>query len=405
MATRYGISSWIHQFPDARRPDYPRFRGDVAADVAIVGAGLTGCAAAYACAAAGLRVVVIERDRLGQGGAGRSAGLVLPEPGPAFLEIAGRHGVRAARRVFEVWRRGSLDTAALIRRLRIQCGLAAQTALVAAGREDEKRLRREYDACVEGGLDASWLNQKQARALSALDATAAMRLRDAFTLDPYRACVGLAAAATRRGAVIFERTPVSKVRFTRKDVELLTASGTIRAGKAIVTTGLATAEFRALRRHFKERDGYLVLTEPLPAAMRKHLGREEVTIGDMRTPRHRLRWTRDNRILIAGADQDAVPAGKRQAVLVQRTGQLMYELLTMYPAISGLRPAYGWDLRYGETADGLMYIGAHRNYPHHLFALGSGGDSVTGAVVAARMLVRAVQGAPEKADEVFSWVR
>ena len=60
---------------------------------------------------------------------------------------------------------------------------------------------------------------------------------------------------------------------------------------------------------------------------------------------------------------------------------------------------------YGQTADGLMYIGPHRNYPHHLFALGGGAVSVTGAFVAARILARAVQDAAEKADEVFGWKR
>ena len=40
-----------------------------------------------------------------------------------------------------------------------------------------------------------------------------------------------------------------------------------------------------------------------------------------------------------------------------------------------------------------MYIGPHRNYPHHLFALGSGGDSITGAFVAARHAARALRGA------------
>ena len=70
-----------------------------------------------------------------------------------------------------------------------------------------------------------------------------------------------------------------------------------------------------------------------------------------------------------------------------------------------LMPEYGWDLPYGETADGLPYIGAHRNFPRHLFALGGPGDSVTGAFLAARILLRAIQGASEKADDVFSWVR
>jgi len=60
---------------------------------------------------------------------------------------------------------------------------------------------------------------------------------------------------------------------------------------------------------------------------------------------------------------------------------------------------------YGETADGLPYIGPHRNYPHHLFALGGSSDSVTGAFLAARILARAITGTAAKGDEVFGWTR
>jgi hypothetical protein len=52
-----------------------------------------------------------------------------------------------------------------------------------------------------------------------------------------------------------------------------------------------------------------------------------------------------------------------------------------------------------------MYIGPHRNYPHHLFALGGGRDTVTGAFVAARIIARALQGTPDKSDDVFGWNR
>jgi glycine/D-amino acid oxidase-like deaminating enzyme len=164
-------------------------------------------------------------------------------------------------------------------------------------------------------------------------------------------------------------------------------------------------EFRQLRRHFKRRESYLVLTEPMPAVMRKQIGVRDTTYRDTRDPHRRVRWTDDDRILVAGATQDEVADRKRPAVLVQRTGQLMYELLTMFPVISGLMPEYGWDVTTGETADGLMYIGPHRNYPHHLFALGEGGDSVTGAFLAARILARAAQGASEKEDAVWGFTR
>ena len=403
--TRYGVSPWIHQFPDSRRPDFPRAKGESACEIVIIGGGLTGCAAAYACAVAGIRAVVVEAHRLGHGGSGRSAGLLLPDPGPPFREIARLHGLRAARHVFQSWRRASLDAAALVRRLGIRAGLDPQDALVAAGRDGEAVLRREFQARRDAGLDVTWLSRKQLQAAAALDAPGAMKSRDAFGLDPYRACVGLAAAAAKRGAVFHERTPVTKVRAGRKQVEVMAAGATLRAQTAIVTTGSATPEFRQLRRHFTRRETYLVLTEPMPAAMRRAVGSRGATVADTRSPRHRIRFTGDDRILVAGADGPETPARAREATLVQRTGQLMYELLTMYPVISGLMPAFGWELPHGDASDGLMYIGPHRNFPRHLFALGSGGDSVTGAFHAARMLVRHLQGAPDKGDDVFGWTR
>ena len=401
--TRYGDSPWVLTFPASRRPNHPKLRGEFDCDVAIVGGGLTGLATAYACAVAGLETMVIEGDRLGCGAAGRSAGLLLPEPGPEFRDLVQAHGLRWARTVFETWRRASLDAAALLRRLSIQCALTpVDTVTIAA---DEKSFRREYDARTAAGIDARWLTSKQVGGSLLVDAASAARMGDAFGLDPFRACIGLASAARKRGVTFAERTPVRKVTFGKTGVELAVDGATVRAKVAIVTTGTATPEFKPLRRHFTNRERYLVLTEPVPAAMRKQLLPAGMTMRDTQMPRHRLRWTADNRLLIAGGDQDETPARTKPAVLVQRTGQLMYELLRMYPAISGLRPEFGWHLTYGQTADGVMYAGAHRNYPHHLFALGGNSNSVTGAFLAARILARAAAGAPAKGDEVFGWTR
>src|SRR4030095_16246772 len=113
--------------------------------------------------------------------------------------------------------------------------------------------------------------------LTAPEAPAAIRMRDAFMFDPYRACLGLAAAAAARRVLICERSRVKKVTFTRKHVDVIAEGGTIRASTAIVTTGTATLEFRQLRRHFKRRENYLVLTEPMPAAIRKQFGARDTT--------------------------------------------------------------------------------------------------------------------------------
>ena len=105
------------------------------------------------------------------------------------------------------------------------------------------------------------------------------------------------------------------------------------------------------------------------------------------------------------SDQPEAPQRAREKALVQRTGQLMYELSTLYPAISGVMPAYSWDSAYGRTADGLPYLGPHRNYPHHLFALGCGLGGPALAFLASRVPVRHYVGETVKGDEFFDFSR
>ncbi len=404
MKTRYNRSPWIDRVPLARRPAYARLRGQQAADVVIIGGGLTGCATAHACAAAGITTVLLEADRIGQGSSGRSAGLLLAEPGPAFRELSAALGARAARQAFAAWQRGTRDAAALIRRLAIRCDLEALQAWT-IGVATAASLQREFEARSAAGVPCRWLRATQAQLVTGLTPAGALRLPDGAAVDAYRACTGLSAAAAARGARLFERTAATSVRPTREYVEVTAATGSVRAATAVITTGAATAEFKPLQRHFKRRQTYQVLTAVLPLPVRKSIGPRRGTFRDDLSPRHRVRWTSDHRILVGGADQDEPAARSRDAAVIQRTGQLMYELLTMYPAIAGLKAEYGWGLPYGETADGLMYIGPHRNYPRHLFALGGSSDSITGAFVAASILVRHLRDLARKEDEVFGWTR
>jgi glycine/D-amino acid oxidase-like deaminating enzyme len=405
MKTRYGLSPWIEGFPDTRRPAFDAYRGEKTVDVVIVGGGLVGCATAHDMAAAGRRPLLLEAGRVAQGSVGRSAGLILAEPGPSFRDLVQLHGLRATRIVFEAWKSAAQDAAGLIRRSGIRCSAVPVDRALASLREDPRVLRREFDSREEAGLDGAWLDPKRIQQSLRLDATGAMRSRGGLAVDPYALSLGLARAAVKKGARIFEKSPVEKVTFGAKDVEIVLRSGTLRCSTVIVTTGVATRTFKPLQRHFKVRERYSVLTEPVAATIRRQLFADDVTLRLTRPEPFRLRWAADHRLLVTGADQDETPAKRRDQVLVQRTGQLMYELLTAYPAISGLRPEFGWDVVYGETADGLMYVGPHRNYPRHLFALGGDGESIAGAFLAARLLTRAVAGASEKSDAVFGWTR
>src|SRR5439155_16853955 len=137
----------------------------------------------------------------------------------------------------------------------------------------------------------------------------------------------------------------------------------------------------------------------VPARIRNALGRRAAVVRDSANPPHVIRWVGDDRLLVSGADGEQLPPRNREKTIIQRTGQLMYELSTLYPDISGLRPQYGWAADYARTWNGLPCIGPHRNFPHHLFAFGDASHGVTGAYLASRILLRHHFGEMDPADE------
>jgi glycine/D-amino acid oxidase-like deaminating enzyme len=404
--TKHGSSPWLDAFPRSRVPDYPVYRGASTVDVVVVGGGLTGCVTAHALAAAGLSTVLLEAQRVGHGTTAFSIGWIADDPGVSFTNLEKVLGLRGARHAWQSWRRSALDFAALLRRLDVKCHLEARpSATVAATPEQLAAMKKEQKSRAAAGIQAPFLNARATKAETALDAPGALRGRDGATLDPYRACVGLAVAAADRGARLHERSAVRRITFTRKHADVHTTGGTIRTRKVVVATGFPTPLFKSLARHFWFHSRYVALTEAIPARIRQQLGRSTTVVRDSAVPPHVVRHVGDDRLLIAGADGEQLPPRQRGRVVTQRTGQLMYELSTLYPDVSGIQPAYGWATDYARTVDGLPYIGAHRNFPHHLFSFGDASPGVTGAFLASRILLRQCSGEMDPEDEVFGFHR
>jgi glycine/D-amino acid oxidase-like deaminating enzyme len=114
---------------------------------------------------------------------------------------------------------------------------------------------------------------------------------------------------------------------------------------------------------------------------------------------------REDRVLFSGADQPELPARARGKALVQRTGQLMYELSVLYPEISGLQAEWSWDFTHYKSVDRLPFAGLHRNFPRHLFAIGGARHGAGFAWLAARILLRRYGGESTRSDESFGFSR
>src|SRR5689334_12927780 len=294
-STRYGISPWLNAVPVKKRPEFPAFRGVIEHPVVVVGAGMSGAMTAYACAAAGFKVIVLEADRIGLVGSGHATGMLSGEATESFRELEARAGKRVARSLFDAMHPAPRELASTIKRLNIKADfdLADQMRVLLPGHSD-KLIRRELAARQGAGLKTSWLQPAAVARQCAIESSGAMRLPDAGFVDPFKLTLGFLNAAIKRGAKVYERSRVKKITFTRKTATAYLDGGAITTTNLAICIGEPTQLFKPLKRHLRHEHRYAVLTEQLPPMVRAELGRRTTVLTDSEAPPHHLWFTSDN---------------------------------------------------------------------------------------------------------------
>jgi gamma-glutamylputrescine oxidase len=124
-------------------------------DVAVIGAGITGCACATALASAGKRVRVYDARGIGEGASGRNGGFALRGAAARYDVARETYGADAAR---ELWRR----TEEAVDRLESLAGDAFRrtgSLRLAADVEERVEIHAEYEALREDGFAAEWRDE------------------------------------------------------------------------------------------------------------------------------------------------------------------------------------------------------------------------------------------------------
>lgn len=374
-------SLWRHLAARAGTLDLPVGAGplarDVQTDVAIVGAGYSGLAAAYALSKRGVPCVVLDANPVGWGASGRNGGVVSSKFRVSFPAIAARHGIDVAKRMHRLAHDG----------VRVVESLVDEFGIVAAKFEHTGSLRcahteRALRACV---AEADWVRTSLGdRSMSALTRAeveqetgatgfvGGVLSADAGTILPLEYVLGIARGLAARGVPIHESTPVLAIERAggAPGVILRTSGATVRAQQLIVATnaysGLTPAT-AAYRRELVPFRSAMIATEPLPAELDAKL----MTAGRSYTETRRMmKWFRraDGRMLFGGRDA----FGKEG----QDTGfeALRRAMVALFPELADVRVAFRWSGYVGMTFNALPHVG--RSDEATVFCLGYNGAGV-----------------------------
>jgi glycine/D-amino acid oxidase-like deaminating enzyme len=391
-ALRLGRPVWLNSSP-APQQTYPALTGRHQADIAIVGGGMTGALIALAFATSGASVAVVEADLIARGSSAASSALLLQEPDYGLGELARRYGSRTSKRLWQLSHDAVRDLMATLETFRVRCDLVGRdTIFYATNAEGAARLEREFALRTKAGFPARWLTTGSLRDLTGIAGRCGIHSSGSAQFDPFRASAGLMRAAESAGAAIFERSKVTRISTESAGVLVHTRHGSIEARRVVIATGYATPSFRPLAGRFRLYRTYALATRPLSATERREIGLSDVMIWDTEWPYHYARWTSDHRLLMGGGDRLIRPGQRRHSTFAGATRELRADFEAQMPALADLDIEHAWEGVFAMTPDGLPYIGPHRRYPRHWFALGYGGNGMTFGSLAARLLLERWEG-------------
>jgi glycine/D-amino acid oxidase-like deaminating enzyme len=344
-----GLSFWHESVPDDLSPR-PALSGDLDADVAIVGGGLTGLWTAWYLLERDptLSIVVLEKEIVGFGASGRNGGWVSALFPRSAASLARAHGRDAAVEM----RRAMIATVDEVGRAAASAGLDidyAKGGTIAFARSPVQlaAARAEVAEAAEFGVEPLELLGPQPAAGS-LGATFDP---NCARIHPAKLVRGLARALELRGVRILERTAVLDWSAGRVRTEL----GVITCDSVIVATEAYGAALPQTHRDVLPLYSLMIATEPLTDDAWREIGIEHgQTFTDFR---HLLVYgqrTADNRFAFGGrgaryhwgsairSDYDRAPA------VFEHLRRTLGEL---FPMIGDLAVTHRWGGPLGVPRD------------------------------------------------------
>jgi glycine/D-amino acid oxidase-like deaminating enzyme len=400
MDLRTGCAYWLIR--NGLLASYPRLDRDEDADIAIIGAGITGGAAAYGFSRAGANVVVLDRRDVASGSSAASTGLLMYEIDKSLGDLARQVGIDAAVRSYRLGVEAINRIEAICGDLGDSCGFARRPSLyLASSRRDAAMLTSEHALRRAHGFAVDLLTADEVRSRFGLRAPAALWSVGQAEVDCYRLTHGLLAAAARAGARIYDRTDVVKVRRIAGRLELRTDGRCrVRAHRVIWAGGYEMTESIG-RRATDLTSTWACATEPVGAF---EPWQERCLIWETARPYFYLRTTDDGRVLLGGEDSRYSRRHTRTRLLTAKTDTLLRRFRRMFPKIA-VEAAYSWAGVFAETRDGLPCVGAMRGDPMTWYALGYGGNGITLGVIAADLLLDAWEGRVNEDAQIFRFSR
>lgn len=363
-------------------------------DVAVIGAGFTGLSAARTLAKRGARVAVFESETIGWGASSRNGGMVLTGMKLGVNQLKSRYGPERTRQMYAA-SLASIDCVErTVKEEAIECDFSRCGHLEVACKQKHFD---DYERQVEV-IEVEFNHKLRVVPRSQLNDEIGSSIYFGGMVDetsagcnPARYVAGLARAAIKAGAEVYEHARVNTIERDSRQGELgwkiVTPRGSVWAHEVFVgTSGYTGSATPSLQKKIIPIGSFIITTEVLPKALARELSPRNRMIYDSKNYLYYYRLTPDSRMLFGGRaaffpenDQTV----RRSADLLRRG------MIEVYPQLRDALVEYVW----GGTLDFAFDIMPHAGQMDGMYyAVGYAGHGVAMATYQGQKIAELMAG-------------
>jgi glycine/D-amino acid oxidase-like deaminating enzyme len=383
---------WLESVPEPAKGSAGPLPDSV--DVAIVGGGFCGLSAARTLAKRGVRVALLEAETFGWGASSRNGGMVLTGmklPVPALI---GRYGREAVQRMYAASLEGIDLVEQIVREedidcrfsrcghLEVACKPAHFNAYAEAAAQIQREFQHELRIVPKSELRAEIGSDIYFGGI--VDETSA-------GLNPAQYVSGLAKAAQKAGACLFDQAGVThvspQIAAGTRTFGVETSRGNLTAKEVILASGAYTTEATpALRKKIIPIGSYIIATEVLAEDLARELSPRGRMIYDSKHFLYYYRLTPDKRMLFGGR---AAFFPESESTVRESAELLRQGMIGAYPQLRDAKVEYVW----GGTLDFAFDVMPHSGKIDGMyFAAGFAGHGVAAATWMGAKLANVICG-------------
>ncbi|WP_227394742.1 NAD(P)/FAD-dependent oxidoreductase [Jeotgalibacillus aurantiacus] len=380
MSLHKGKLYWPETIDEPKK--YQILDEDVSCDVLIIGGGMAAALCAEELSHTRFKTLVVEKGEVAKGSSSANTGLLQFSNDKMLHEFIEEIGEEKAVRFYKSCLKAVEELQQVAGTLPGETGFIRRPSLYYASTEnDVSKLKKEYEALHEHGFEVEYLDSEKIKERFGFEKPAALMTHGDAEVNPNKLIHHLLESAETRGVKVYENTEVTEAGRDGKAYKFTSGDYTIRAEKVIYCTGYETVPYRVKDLADLNRT-YAIATNPIadfPEWTYRAL------IWETKRPYFYMRTTEDGRIIAGGLDEEKMDADVTDEKLERNGSRLINRIKEHFPDYE-IQAEYKWCATFGESEDGLPFIGPHPEKEGIFYCLGFGGNGTVYSKLGARLL-------------------